>query len=564
VARHPYIVAPVSDLVLGPVLRYAGREEATVWVETSEPATVEVRPEDAPGASARTFSIGGHHYAIVHCEGLPPDTPTPYTVALDGEPAWPPPDHEFPPSVLRTHAGEPGSAQIIFGSCRVSAPHEPPHSLTKDEDERGREVDALRTYALAMRDRPPEQWPQLMLLLGDQVYADEVSPDVVEFIKTRRDTEQPPGEEIADFEEYTRLYLEAWGEPVMRWMLSTVPSAMIFDDHDVHDDWNTSRDWVWDMRSRDWWQDRIDGAFMSYAIYQHWGNLPPSELEQDEAYRIARDADGDATEALREFCRRADREIDGVRWSYCRDVGSTRVVMVDSRAGRVLEPGRRAMVDADEWQWITEHATGGVEHLVIGTSLPLLLGPALHHIEAWNEAVCDGAWGKPAAVFGEKVRQALDLEHWSGFHDSFEMFCGLLGEVAAGRRGPAPRTITVVSGDVHHAYLAEVAFPPGTYAKSHVWQAVCSPFRNPLDANERRGIRVTWTETGRLIARSLARSAGVPDPPVRWRLTHEQPWFDNQVATLALDGERAAFALDKAIPDGGSDPRLERVYERAL
>jgi hypothetical protein len=553
----------VSDLVLGPVVRYAGHDDATVWVETAEPATVEVRPEGAPAASERTFCVAGHHYAIVHVRGLPPDTPTRYTVALDGETAWPPPGSEFPPSVLRTHGGETGRARIIFGSCRVCAPHEPPYSLTKDEDADGREVDALRTYALRMRDEPPEQWPHLMLLLGDQVYADEVSPDVIEFIRQRRDVEAPPGEEVADFEEYTRLYLESWGEPVMRWLMSTVPSAMIFDDHDVHDDWNTSKDWVEGIRTLPWWQDRIDGAFMSYTVYQHWGNVPPSELEDDEVYRSVREAqDGEAP--LRAFARRADREIDGVRWSYCRDVGSTRVVMIDSRAGRVLEPGKRAMVDPAEWKWITEHASGGVEHLVIGTSLPLLLGPALHHLEAWNEALCDGVWGKAAAKLGEKLRQGADLEHWSGFHDSFENFCGLLGEVAGGRRGPAPRTITIVSGDVHHAYLAEVAFSRGTQAVSHVWQAVCSPFRNPLDARERRGIRFTWTRAGRLIARALARSAGVPDPPVRWRLTHEKPWFDNQVATLRFDGEDAAFALDKALPDSGRDPRLERVFERAL
>jgi hypothetical protein len=318
------------------------------------------------------------------------------------------------------------------------------------------------------------------------------------------------------------------------------------------------------MRAKPWWPERIEGAFMSYAIYQHWGNLPPTDLAADESYRIAREAGDGATEALREFARRADREVDGVRWSYCRDVGSTRVVMVDSRAGRVLEPGERGMVDADEWRWITEHATGGVEHLVVGTSLPLLLGPALHHLEAWNEAVCDGAWGRTASRLGEKLRQGLDLEHWSGFHESFEAFCGLLEDVAAGRRGPAPRTITVASGDVHHAYLAEVGFPPGSDAQSHVFQAVCSPLRNPLDARERRSIRVTWTKAGMRVARALARAAGVPDPPVRWRLTHDAPWFDNQIATLSLDGERAAFALDKAVPDDGRDPRLERVYERAL
>jgi hypothetical protein len=553
----------VSELVLGPVVRYAGSEDATVWVETDGPTTVEVRPEGAPAASAPTFTVAGHHYAIVHCADLPPDAATPYTVALDGEPVWPPPDHPFPPSVVRTHGGENGPARIIFGSCRVCAPHEPPYSLTKDEDDRGREVDALRTYALGMRDQPSAEWPHLMLLLGDQVYADEVSPEVVEFIKRRRGVDQPPGEEVADFEEFCQLYKESWGEPVMRWLLSTVPSAMIFDDHDVHDDWNTSKDWVEAMRAKPWWQERIDSAFMSYTVYQHWGNITPSDLEEDDVYRSVCDA-GDGTEALRAFARRADREIDGVRWSFCRDVGETRVVMIDSRAGRVLEPGRRSMVDPVEWEWIQQHATGGHEHLVIGTSLPLLLGPALHHAEAWNEALCDGAWGRTISRLSEKLRRGADLEHWSGFHDSFEAFCGMLGEVAAGRRGPAPKTITIASGDVHHAYLAEVAFSRGTRTVSRVWQAVCSPFRNPLDKRERRGIRFTWTHTGRVLARTLARAAGVPDPPVRWRLTHPEPWFDNQVATLTYDGADGRFALDKAVPDGGEDPRLERVFDRAL
>ncbi len=40
----------------------------------------------------------------------------------------------------------------------------------------------------------------------------------------------------------------------MRWLLSTVPSCMIFDDHDVIDDWNTSAAWLADMRATDWWR----------------------------------------------------------------------------------------------------------------------------------------------------------------------------------------------------------------------------------------------------------------------------------------------------------------------
>jgi hypothetical protein len=109
-----------------------------------------------------------------------------------------------------------------------------------------------------------------------------------------------------------------------------------------------------------------------------------------------------------------------------------------------------------------------------------------------------------------------------------------------------------------------VAFPREAGVRSAVYQAVCSPFRNPLDKRERRSILATWSEPGRRIGRVLARSAGVPDPPVRWRMAHDAPWFDNQIASLWLSGEDAKFALDKAVPDGGEDPRLERVFTRRL
>ena len=101
---------------------------------------------------------------------------------------------------------------------------------------------ACSPIACARRTR--ENWPHALVLLGDQVYADEVSPAVREYIRAQRDPEVPPGETVANFEEYTRLYRESWSEPHIRWLLSTVPTAMIFDDHDVHDDWNTSKTWV--------------------------------------------------------------------------------------------------------------------------------------------------------------------------------------------------------------------------------------------------------------------------------------------------------------------------------
>jgi hypothetical protein len=552
-------------LILGPLLRHVGPSDATVWVETDAPCEVEVRAGGSPHRSP-TFRVEGHHYTLVVVTGLEPGSTHEYSVALDGKEVWPEPGS--PPSRIRTILPD-DKLTLTFGSCRVSVPHEPPYTKKRGEIKRGGlsgqrfARDALYALAIRMRNQSPQEWPDALLLLGDQIYADEVSMGTREFIRSRRDPKEPPGDEVADFEEYTRLYWDAWKNPVIRWLLSTVPTAMIFDDHDVHDDWNTSEIWVRQMRSKPWWEERIVGAFMSYWVYQHLGNLSPEELEDDELFERVREA-RDATRLLREFAYKADREEAGTRWSFNRDFGNVRLIMIDSRAGRVLDEGKRSMLDAEEWAWIEEKASGDFDHLLFGTSLPFLLSPGLHHLEAWNEAVCGGAWGRPAANLGEYVRQALDLEHWSAFHDSFAGLVRLLRAIGAGERssGHPPASMVVLSGDVHHGYLAEIDLGDGV--KSAIYQSVGSPLRNPLGLPERLALGAGWTKTGGLVGKTLARLAGVEEPSVSWRLTHDEPWFENHISTLELRGREATLRVEKTNPEDEREPRLYPILELRL
>jgi hypothetical protein len=467
--------------------------------------------------------------------------------------------------VIRTFDPD-GVIRISFGSCRVTLPHEPPYTLTKDEDERGREYDALDVLANEMIRGERDNWPQLLLLLGDQVYVDEGAPETREFIRSRRSTDEPPGEEVLDFEEYTRLYREAWSEEHIRWLLSTVSIAMVWDDHDMSDDWNLSRAWHEEMCEREWWHVRACAGFMTYWLYQHIGNLSPRELETNDLYQQVKDG-GDASEAVRRFASEAGKTGHGIRWSYCRDLGRTRVIMMDSRAGRILERERRSMFDDEVWEWITEHANGDFDHLFFGTTVPWLLGRGMHNLEAWDEQVGEGAWGEPMEKVAERARRTVDFDHWACFGESFRKLRDLIAEVGTGKRagegGSAPATITVLSGDVHHAYLAEVAYPRGSGMKSAVHQAVCSPFRNPLNAKERRVIKAMITRPAEALTALLARAAGVGEPGVRWRFC-EGPYFDNQVASIRIDGRRMNLRLDKTIGEAHEERRLERVYDRAV
>jgi hypothetical protein len=545
----------MAGLILGPLLRYAGRTEATVWVETDAACDIEVL-----GHTARTFEVSGHHYALVVITRLPEGEVLEYDVRLDGERAWPLPGSGRPPSTIHTRHGE-DHARLVFGSCRVGAPQREPYTLPPGV-EHGFGVDALWAYSRRLQ-AGMEQWPDGLLLCGDQVYADEVSPETLDFIRSRRDTSQPPGEEIADFEEYTRLYRESWSDPDIRWLLSTVPSLMIFDDHDVIDDWNISSQWLEDVRALPWWHARITGAFAAYWIYQHLGNLAPPELGDEAMYQTVIAADGDAGPALERFAERADLESAATRWACSRDFGRSRVLVVDSRAARVLDDDHRDMVDAAEWAWISDRGHEAVDHLVIVSTLPVFLSPGVHYLEAWNEAVCAGAWGRPAARLGEHLRRALDLEHWPAFQNSFTGMVDLLRSIATGGRGQAPpASITLVGGDIHNAYIAEVSLGRRDDDRSRVHQLVCSPFRNPLSPAQRRLVQLTGTRLAAGVMRRLARLAGVKPPTVRWR-NRAGPTFHNSIGVVELDGRHAEATIYRS-EEGEPSDSLRSLHTRVL
>ncbi|MCI2418196.1 alkaline phosphatase family protein [Saccharopolyspora sp. K220] len=531
----------MTELVLGPLLRYVDNTRATVWVETDGPCTVSVLD-----ASARTFQVGGHHYALVIVRDL--DTTAPYEVRLDERVVWPEPGS--PPSWIRP---VPRSAKLrlLFGSCHFDRP----------EDARLRNAlgpDALTAYGAQLARTPESDWPDALLLLGDQVYADETTPELQRVLRARRDVRRPPGTEVADFEEYTLLYRQAWRDAGIRWLLSTVPTMMIFDDHDVRDDWNTSREWRVRMAREPWWPERVLGGLISYWIYQHIGNLSPDELDRDETYQqvLAAGRSGDALPVLREHAARADTERDGekgARWSYYRDLGPARLVVLDTRCGRILETAERAMLSDGDFRWLRKTADSDREHLVLASSLPWLLPHAVHHIQSWNELACTDLGRLPKLA--ETLRQFGDLEHWAAFRTSFDRLTALIRDRADAASAPA--TISVLSGDVHHSYLAEAEFTRPT--RSRVLQLTCSPLHNPAPRVLRGPLRAAWTAPLAGLFRRLAERAGVAPLPVEWRKS-AGPFFGNAIGELDFDGPRAEVRLLEA----ASERRLTTVCHEQL
>jgi hypothetical protein len=223
------------------------------------------------------------------------------------------------------------------------------------------------------------------------------------------------------------------------------------------------------------------------------------------------------------------------------------------------------MLDDAEFEWIEaamrRAVEDGVDHLVLGSSLPWLLPPAIHQLERWNETLNVRHHGRPLGRLAEKLRQAADLEHWAAFGDSFERLGRALAAVARGEHGRAPSTVLVLSGDVHHAYAAELVAPGDLTSRVH--QLTVSPLHNQAPHPIKVGFRLGWSRWVYALTSGIARLGRVRPTSLRWA-KQAGPFFGNQLGELALDGPRARFVLWVAEKDEPGRNGFRQVLDTGL
>ena len=140
------------------------------------------------------------------------------------------------------------------------------------------------------------------------------------------------------------------------------------------------------------------------------------------------------------------------------------------------------------------------------------------------------------------MRRAFDLEHWAAFGKSFDALGELLTHVADRDGGPA--TVCVLSGDVHHSYVARADLP----TRSPIYQLTCSPVHNALPGFMKPAMRFSWSRAAAAIGRGIAKAAGLPPPSVRWHRV-AGPVYSNAVSALTHDGRDAVVTIEGTEPD---------------
>ena len=313
------------------------------------------------------------------------------------------------------------------------------------------------------------------------------------------------------------------------------------------------------MRALPWWEDRIAGAFASYWIHQHLGNLQPrAPARRRRARRGARGARRLAGPAR---VRAAGRPRDGGRAVELlprprrRAAARHRLARRPGAARRPALHGRRRGVGLD----LRAPRRRPRPPRSSPRRCRCCSAQGMHFLEAWSEAVCDGAWGGPAARLGERLRRAADLEHWAAFGESFERLTTRLREVGAGRHGAGPGVDRGAVGRRPPRVPRRGGVPPrgaGRAARSGRRSARRCATRSTGASGGRSG-----SAPPRPVTRSRARWPGPPaspDPDLRWRMV-EGPVFDNQVATLEFDHRAAAMAVERARPTTGGTGAPELV-----
>ena len=164
--------------------------------------------------------------------------------------------------------------------------------------------------------------------------------------------------------------------------------------------------------------------------------------------------------------------------------------------------------------------------------------------------LCAGARGPRVARWAEKLRRAADLEHWASFRKSFDRLAALLASVGRGERagqgGRAPATVCVLSGDVHHAYVAQAHYQEQVDAP--IYQLTCSPLHNYVPAAMKVAFRASWSRVAeRSTRRLLGWMAKLPPMTVAWKRL-AGPYFGNEISTLTFDGRRAESVLERSAP----------------
>ncbi|MFT0472835.1 alkaline phosphatase D family protein [Pseudomonas antarctica] len=536
-------------VLAGPLLRRLEPRRLVVWLVGSRELSPTLRlhvaehSRDIPLDKGQCQVVPVGRHAFIHLidvpldEALPLDVVIGYDLLIDnvGIAEWAPhllyAEGQHPNFVLHSRIH-----QLVHGSCRK------PHHRA---DEGLLCVDRLLAEA-----HTPGQRPALLMMSGDQIYADDVAGPMLRAIhaliaclglfdeylegavvedsaslyghrasyyhradllpaldsnETLRErffggvkkpifTSSTADNHLVTFAEVIAMYLLAWsptpwtliapqppqlsaeqqqryareqvhieqfrgGLPGVARVFAHLSTLMIFDDHDITDDWNLSAQWEETAYGHPFSKRIIGNALLAYLLCQGWGNQPNvfSELlSQTQALtaqatdqHLQAGAHDELLEALLKF----------QHWHYVMPT-TPALVVLDTRTRR----------------WRSEFTLKQPSGLMDWEALSELQQALLDHPSAIIVS--------PAPIFGVKLIETVqkvfswcgypllvDAENWMAHRGAAQVILNIF------RHSRTPGNYVILSGDVHYSFVYQVLIRHRN-AGPRLWQITSSGIKN--------------------------------------------------------------------------------------
>ena len=330
---------------------------------------------------------------------------------------------------------------------------------------------------------------------------------------------------LLGFGEYIAMYLAVWNPriwavpesglfspqtamfradvPAVARALANVATYMIFDDHDVTDDWNLSQKWMNRVYSKPVGAQIVRNALCAYAVCQGWGNDPAAFVTGRNAELLAliesrfgqptgpypKGADGPMNQLLGLITATPEQQV---RWNYQVPSPMSMMVVLDTRtrrkfAGQGYQPPDLLGQNRDA-QLPAGPLTDGRQMMFVVSAAPVF-GPDVIDAIGWPaaqtaiDAVHLGKGLDEASTnfgeIGEPYRpdpppnigtEKYDAEGWGANEEARETFLKRLATYPA---------VAVLGGDVHFSYTTVMDhYRKGVAQPSRLVQLTCSPAHN--------------------------------------------------------------------------------------
>lgn len=288
----------------------------------------------------------------------------------------------------------------------------------------------------------------MYLLVWSPTCWDLITPPTDDVIENKKDKQR-----FAKEKDHLATFVEQI--PEVSRVLANVPTAMIFDDHDISDDWNLTAGWEQAAYTHPFSRRIIGNALVAYLICQGYSNAPerfPEPLMQAMESELSNPGEDNYVDILDELLRFN-------AWHYAWDL-KPKLVVLDTRTRRW-----RSEVDIHrpsglmDWEAFSE------------------LKDILRH----EKSVC---LVSAAPMFGVKLIEIIqrvftwlgqplmvDAENWMAHPGAAKSLMNLF------RDPNTPRTFIVLSGDVHYSFVYKVHVR-GEKSSPNIWQITSSGIRN--------------------------------------------------------------------------------------